>query len=91
MVIFAQEEFGKTYGRWKTILLGLKVLFEQDLDKRDRLRREEKLFCSEYVARVYNSIGLDLKEGRSDRLTKPGDIADSPLLEKRGILKGRRR
>ncbi len=87
MVKFAQEELGKSYGRWKAILLGIKILFERDFEKRDRLKREKKLFCSEYVAQIYNSIGLDLKKGRSDRFTKPGDIANSPLLEKRGQLK----
>jgi hypothetical protein len=87
MVIFAQEELGKSYGRWKAILLGIKILFEHDLEKRDRLKREKRLFCSEYVAQIYNFIGLDLKKGRSDRFTKPDDIANSPLLEKRGQLK----
>jgi hypothetical protein len=87
MVKFAQEELGKSYGRWKAILLGIKILFEHDLEKRDRLKREKRLFCSEYVAQIYNSIGLDLKKGRSDRFTKPDDIANSPLLEKRGQLK----
>jgi nitrogen fixation-related uncharacterized protein len=60
MVVFAQEELGKNYGRLKAIVLGLKILLGHDLDKRDHLRREKKLFCSEYVARVYNFIGLDL-------------------------------
>ena len=87
MIVFAQEELGKSYGRLKTIALGLKTLLSHDLDKRDRLRRERKLFCSEYVARVYNSIGLDLKKQRSDRFMKPHDIADSPLLERRGKLR----
>lgn len=87
MVIFAQEELGKSYGRWKTILLGFRTLLEWDLDKRDRLRAENKLFCSEYVARIYNSIGLDLKRKRSDRFMKPVDIANSPLLEKKGKIK----
>jgi hypothetical protein len=87
MVIFAQEELGKSYGRLKTIWLGLKTLFERDMEKRDRLKKESKLFCSEYVAQIYNSIGLDLKKQRSDRFMKPVDIAESPLLEGRGTLK----
>lgn len=86
MVIFAQEELGKSYGRWKAILLGIKILLERDLDRRDRLKTENKLFCSEYVARIYNSIGLDLKKQRSDRFMKPVDIANSPLLEKSGKI-----
>ena len=87
MVIFAQEELGKRYGRWKAIWLGMRSLFERDMERRDRLRKETKLFCSEYVAQVYNSVGLDLKKQRSDRFMKPVDIAESPLLERRGALK----
>jgi len=87
MVIFAQEELGKSYARWKTMLFGLKVLFKRDLSKKDELRMEDKLFCSQYVAQIYNSIGLDLKKNREDRFMSPGDIASSPLLEKRGEFK----
>jgi len=87
MVTFAQEELGKRHGRLKAIWLGLKTLFERDMEKRDRLKKESKLFCSEYVAQIYNSIGLDLKKQRSDRFMKPADIAESPLLERKGTLK----
>jgi hypothetical protein len=87
MVIFAQEELGKRYAAWKAILLGWKVLSKRDLGERDRLRRENKLFCSQYVAQIYNSIGLDLKKNREDRFMSPGDIARSPLMEKRGEFK----
>jgi hypothetical protein len=87
MVIFAQEELGKSYARWKTVLFGVKVLFKRDLSKKDELRMENKLFCSQYVAQIYNSIGLDLKKNREDRFMSPGDIARSPLLQKRGEFK----
>jgi hypothetical protein len=87
MVIFAQEELGKSYARWKAVLFGLKVLFKRDLSKKDELRMENKLFCSQYVAQTYNSIGLDLKKNREDRFMSPGDIASSPLMEKRGEFK----
>ena len=87
MVIFAQEELGKSYARWKAVLFGLRVLFKRDLSKKDELRMENKLFCSQYVARIYNSIGLDLKKNREDRFMSPGDIAKSPLLGKRGKFK----
>jgi hypothetical protein len=87
MVIFAQEELGKRYAAWKAILLGWKVLSKRDLGERDRLRRENKLFCSQYVAQIYNSIGLDLKKNREDRFMSSGDIARSPLMEKRGEFK----
>jgi len=87
MVVFAQEELGKTYGRWKTIILGIRILFQRNPDKRDRLRKQKKLFCSEYIAQVYNSIGLDLKKKTSDHFMKPADIANSPLLEIMGTVK----
>ena len=87
MVIFAQEELGKSYARWRVILFGLKVLFKRDLSITDELRMENKIFCSQYVAQIYNSIGLDLKENREDRFMSPGDIARSPLMEKRGEFK----
>ncbi len=89
MVIFAQEELGKSYARWKAVLFGVKVLFKRDLGKKDELRMENKLFCSQYVARIYNAIGLDLKKNREDRFMSPGDLARSPLLEKRGVFKTR--
>jgi len=87
MIIFAQEELGKSYARWKAVLFGVKVLFKRDLSEKDELRMENKLFCSQYVAQIYNSIGLDLKKNREDRFMSPGDLARSPLLEKRGEFK----
>lgn len=87
MVIFAQEELGKDYARWKAVLFGLKILLNRNLSRKDRLRMENKLFCSQYVAQIYNSVGLDLKENREDRFMSPGDIARSPLMEKRGEFK----
>jgi hypothetical protein len=87
MIIFAQEELGKSYARWKAVLFGVKVLFKRDLSEKDELRMENKLFCSQYVAQIYNSIGLDLKKNREDRFMSPGDIAKSPLMEKRSKFK----
>jgi len=87
MVIFAQEELGKSFARWKAVLFGLKILLNRNLSRQDQLRMENKLFCSQYVAQIYNSIGLDLKKNREDRFMSPGDIARSPLMEKRGEFK----
>jgi hypothetical protein len=87
MVIFAQEELGKSYARWKAVLFGLKIFLNRNLSRKDQLRMENKLFCSQYVAQIYNFIGLDLKKNREDRFMSPGDIARSPLMEKRGEFK----
>jgi hypothetical protein len=73
------------------VLLGFRILFLHDVDTRDRLRREARLFCSHYVAETYNAIGRDLKKGVSDRFMSPGDIASSPLLMRVGALRKRER
>jgi len=87
MIIFAQEELGKSYARWREIFFGWKILLRRDLSEKDELRRENKLYCSQYVAQIYNSVGLDLKKKRDDRFMSPDDVANSPLLEKRGVFK----
>ncbi len=86
MIEFAQQELGKEYARWKAIGLGLRILFQRDHRQRDELRRERQLFCSHYVAQIYNAIGKDLKKGVSDRFMSPADVADSPLLKRAGVL-----
>jgi hypothetical protein len=91
MVEFAQQELGKEYALWRAVLLGFRILFLHDVDTRDRLRREARLFCSHYVAETYNAIGRDLKKGVSDRFMSPGDIASSPLLMRVGALRKRER
>lgn len=87
MITFAQQELGKEYAAWRAILLGLKILFQKNKERRDKLRRERRLFCSYYVAQTYNSIGRDLKKGVSDRFMTPGDIAESPLLRHVAVLR----
>jgi len=88
MVISAQEELGKRYAKWKTIVFGWKILFKRKLSEKDELRKENKLFCSQYVAGIYNSVGLDLKESRADRFMSPDDIANSDLLKpRRGVFR----
>lgn len=89
MVEFAQQELGKEYALRKAILLGLRRLFQTDIEKRDRLKREGTLFCSHYIAEIYNAVGRDLKKGVSDRFMSPGDIASSPLLKREGALRKR--
>jgi hypothetical protein len=87
MIEFAQQELGKEYARWKTIKLGLRILFQKDEKQRDELRRARQLFCSHYVAEVYNAVGKDLKKGVSDRFMSPADVASSPLLKRAGALR----
>lgn len=88
MVISGQEELGKKYARWKSIVFAWKILFKRKLSEKDEVRKENKLFCSQYVAGIYNSVGLDLKEDRADRFMSPDDIANSDLLRpRRGVFR----
>jgi hypothetical protein len=87
MIIFAQEELGKAYALWKAIWVGIKLVFNWKPEERDELKREQKLFCSAYVAQIYNSIGVDLVPGRSDIFVVPEDIASSRELLHQGVLK----
>jgi hypothetical protein len=89
MVEFAQQELGKEYALWISVFLGFRLLFHRDVETRDALRREGRLFCSHYVAETYNAVGRDLKKGVSDRFMSPGDIAASPILKKMGALRKR--
>lgn len=87
MVTFAQQELGKEYATLGAVMMGIFLLFKRGVEKKDKLRRESKLFCSHYVAATYNAIGKDLKKGLSDRFMSPADVANSPLLKRRGILR----
>lgn len=87
MIIFAQEELGKEYALLKAIWVGIKLFFNWKPEKRDRLKREQKLFCSSYVAQIYNSIGVDLVPGLSDVSVVPENIAASPELLHQGALR----
>jgi hypothetical protein len=89
MIIFAQEELGKEYALWHAIWVGIKLIFNWRSKERDKLKREQKLFCSAYVAQIYNSIGVDLVPGLADTSVVPEDIANSPELLYQAVLKKR--
>ncbi len=86
IVRHAQEELGKAYAIWRTVWFAIKILFVQKFEERDKRREENKYFCSQFVAHVYTSAGLDLKKLRADREMAPVDIAKSPILVKKGTL-----
>ncbi|HNW59418.1 MAG TPA: YiiX/YebB-like N1pC/P60 family cysteine hydrolase [bacterium] len=87
MIMEAQEELGKKYALGHAIWVGIKLLFNWKPERRDQLRKEQKFFCSAYVAHVYNACGIDLKRGLGDSSMVPEDIATSTELVDRGILK----
>jgi len=86
MVTFAQEELGKSYAWWRVAWLAVKLFLGIKLPVKDDPKSPAKLYCAEYAAEIYQSIGLDLDVHVADRNTTPGDIAKSKLLEMRGIV-----
>lgn len=86
MIIFAQEELGKDFAFWGLFLFALVISFVIPLGKKDFLTREKRLFCSLYVAEIYNKADRDLRKGLPDRFTSPADISKSSLLECGGTL-----
>lgn len=86
IVRHAQEELGKGYAIWRTVWFAINILFIRNFEERDKRREENKYFCSQFVAHVYSSAGLDLKKNRADGEMAPMDIAQSRLLVKKETL-----
>jgi hypothetical protein len=86
MVIFAQQELGKNYAFWRVFWLGVKTFLKIKLSDKDLKQSPAKLYCAMYVSETYKSVGLDLDIHRANRNTTPGDIAESKLLEMKGIV-----
>lgn len=91
MIDFAQKELGKEFATWKAFWFGWRVFLKKTLSAKDEFRRANKLFCSHYVASIYNFVGKDLKKDRADRFMSPQDIANSRKLEKKGVFIVRKR
>jgi len=86
MILYAQEELGKSFAVFLAFWFMIKILFIGRFSKSDRFHREKRYYCSEFVSNVYTRVGLDLKKERSDRYISPDDIAHSNLLLPRGVL-----
>lgn len=86
MILFAQEELGKSFAVFLAFWFMIKILFIGRFGESDRFQREKRYYCSEFVSNVYTCVGLDLKKERSDRYMSPDDIAHSHLLRLRGVL-----
>lgn len=87
MIKFAQHELGKKYDFLKAFWLGMIYLLRRPKNPDDQLIKATKLFCSFYVAQIYNAVNIDLQPGLSDRHMAPEDISNSKKLVLKGILK----
>ena len=87
MIICAQDDLGKKYNMFGVIWMGIKILFKQKMGHSDTYENPNQMFCSQYVAKIYNSIGIDLNIGLSDAYTCPDDIVKSDGTIRKGALK----
>lgn len=87
LVTTAVTLLGRSYSR-----LGLVQLMARMVGGRFRGLPDPKacpnaVFCSQYVSYCYRRAGLDLVEGTDDGSTSPADLAASPFLLRRGVLR----
>ena len=87
LINFAQKFLGEKYGWRSVILLGIKIFLGVSLNEKDRKDSEGRLFCSQYVSKCYNAIGIDLDINKGDGTTSPDDLEKSPKTVIKGILK----
>ena len=85
MIKFAQKELGKEYNFLELAVIGIKIFFNK-LVRLNKLK-DERLICSQFVAEVYESIGIEIKENVVPPFVTPADIAESKALHLKGILK----
>ncbi len=89
MLDFAQMQLGKKYNLMEVVWMGVRVLLRLKLkDKDGDLKHAAgQYFCSEYVARTFRQVGVDLAIDLSGDRVAPDAIARSPALQLKGILK----
>ncbi|MFQ3324024.1 MAG: hypothetical protein ACI90U_001849 [Pseudomonadales bacterium] len=86
MVSFAQNQLSKKFGLIKIISFFIKLMAGIKLAKLDSLKPKGKYFCSEYVAQIYNIVGIDLVPDFSESYTSPDKLEKSEYLEIVGTL-----
>lgn len=83
----AMDLLGRSYATWDLVDLVWRMCQQRFRGRPDARSQPEQVFCSQYVSYCYRLAGCDLVPGTDDGSTSPGDLADSPLLELRGVLR----
>jgi len=87
LVTTAVTMLGRSYSRMGLAQLMLRMAGGRFRGMPDPKSCPNAVFCSQYVSFCYRSAGLDLVEGTDDGSTSPADLAASPLLHRRGVLR----
>lgn len=84
----ALDELGKPFGAWPMAALVARMFRRKELGRDDPAgMRDDSYFCSQLVGRCYRRVGVDLVAHKADRDLSPGDLARSPHLVFRGVLR----
>ncbi|MCP5106307.1 MAG: hypothetical protein GY950_23175 [bacterium] len=89
IVTTAQKELGKNYDTWKIFWFGVKIFFKFNMnvpENPDKSIPASRFFCSQFVAWIYYSKGIDLVIEKANKYTSPDDIVKSEKTVKRGIF-----
>jgi hypothetical protein len=77
---------GRSYAKLGLVELMVRMARGRFRGRADVKDCPDSVFCSQYVSYCYRRAGLDLVADTDDGSTSPGDLARSPLLERRGVL-----
>jgi hypothetical protein len=87
LVTAAVTLLGRSYSRLGLVQLMLRMARGRFRGQPDPKVCPDAVFCSQYVSYCYRQAGLDLVEGTDDGSTSPADLASSPFLIRRGVLR----
>jgi hypothetical protein len=87
LVTTAVTLLGRAYSRLGLVQLMLRMARGRFRGLADAKVGPDAVFCSQYVSYCYRHAGLDLVEGTDDGSTSPADLARSPFLIRRGVLR----
>jgi len=57
MITYAQKELGKEYNFLELLIIGIKIIFNKVIKLKNF--KDDRLICSQFVADVYHSIGIE--------------------------------
>lgn len=87
LVTTAVTLLGRAYSRLGLMQLMMRMASGRFRGLPDPKACPNAVFCSQYVSYCYRRAGLDLVEGTDDGSTSPADLAASPFLQRRGVLR----
>jgi hypothetical protein len=87
LVTTAVTLLGRSYARFGLVNLMLRMVRGRFRGLPDPKACPNTVFCSQYVSYCYRQAGLDLVDGTDDGSTSPADLAGSPFLARRGVLR----